>query len=122
MAIRLFRSKDFACSITLALAAEEQMPEGDGSHLFAVLKDRYPDQSARLNDVRNWLKHYKPNQPEIDIFGFDVELALMRAVSKFAATFGRMSPAMAEFDRRCIKKGYRSKRPLTDLRPPVLAP
>jgi hypothetical protein len=84
MAIRLFRSRDFACAITLALAAEEQLPDADAPYVFKQLKQKVPKEKAMFNLVRNWLKHHK-EPDEIDLYEFEVVIALMRATPKFTA-------------------------------------
>ena len=71
---------------------------------------------AEFNAVRNWLKHHIEPE-EIELFEFEVEVALMRAISKFASAYHEISEPMLEFDKRCIEKGYRTNRPLTDPRP-----
>lgn len=57
---RLFRDRQFACSIPLALSADGQLPEGDRPSVFAIVNDRAAAPGQNLNTVRNWLKHHRP--------------------------------------------------------------
>ncbi len=111
IAIRLFFDKEFASAITLALAAEEQMPNGERDYLFRILKERYPSVVDRFNEVRNWLKHFRPPE-EMEVYEFEVVLSIMRAVSKFTSVYREISAPMTDFDQYCVEKGYRTKQPL----------
>jgi hypothetical protein len=96
-AIRLSHEDEYESTITLALAAESQMPHVEVSYLYDVLKARVsPDEVEMFNDVRNWLKHIRPPD-QIEITNFDAALALVRAITKFKAVFKESSPMMNEF-------------------------
>ena len=43
--------------ITLALAAEEQLPETELPHVWSIVKEKKPAASRLFNETRNWLKH-----------------------------------------------------------------
>jgi hypothetical protein len=98
MAIRLFRERQFACSITLAMAADGQMPEGDEPSVSARIKGLATDKEQNFNTVANWLKHHRPPN-ELPIYELDAVLALMRATSKFRQAYRDWSPMMQAFDR-----------------------
>jgi hypothetical protein len=96
-AIRLFHEDEYESSITLALAAESQLPHVAKPYLYDVLKARVSaDEVDMFNDVKNWLKHIRPPD-EIEITDFEAAIALVRATSKFKAVFGESSPTMDDF-------------------------
>jgi hypothetical protein len=98
-AIGLFRTAEYACAITLSLAAEDQIPDTDAPHVFKLLKERAPALCKEFNRVRNWLKHYDPKEPEeMDIFEFEVVLAIVRATTKFVAAYQEISADIEAFD------------------------
>jgi hypothetical protein len=100
-----FEADDFECSVTLALAAESQLPEATGTYLIKVLKEKISSQTDFniLNDLRNWLKH--PKEPnERDISEFEVAVALVRAISKYFAAFNEETPEMRAFIEWCVLK------------------
>jgi hypothetical protein len=105
-AINLFHEEEYESAITLALAAESQLPDDVAKpYLYDVLKARVsPDEVGMFNDVRNWLKHLIPPD-EIQITNFDAALALVRAITKFKAVFGESSPTMDEFADWIRQKG-----------------
>jgi hypothetical protein len=105
-AIKLFHEEEYESTITLALAAESQLPHvDDAPYLYDVLKAQVsPDEIDIFNDVRNWLKHLIPPD-EIQITNFDAALALVRATTKFKAVFGESSPTMEEFADWIRRKG-----------------
>lgn len=104
-AIRLFHKSEFACSITLALAAEEQIEKVDAPYLQKIVQERNPDAARKFNDVRNWLKHHKPPE-EIDIFPFEVVIALIRATTKFFAAYAEETTAIEEFHQWAQENGF----------------
>lgn len=96
-AIGLFWAGQYACAITLSLAAEDQIPGTNEPHVFKLLKERAPAISKEFNQVRNWLKHY--NEPnEMDIFELEVVFAIVRATSKFVAAYQEFSVDIEAFD------------------------
>ncbi|BBO06579.1 hypothetical protein SG09_59290 [Bradyrhizobium ottawaense] len=104
-AIKLFHDDEYEATITLALAAESQMPHVEVPYLYERLKARVsPDEVDIFNDVRNWLKHLRPPD-EIEITNFDAALALVRAVTKFKAVFNESSHLMDEFADWIRQKG-----------------
>jgi hypothetical protein len=52
-AIALFRAGEYACAITLSLAAEDQIPDTDAPHIFKLLKERVPAIYKQFNQVRD---------------------------------------------------------------------
>ena len=105
-AIKLFHEEEYESTITLALAAESQLPNDVAKpYLYDVLKARVSTEEVDIfNDVRNWLKHLIPPD-EIDITDFDAAIALVRAATKFKAVFGESSPTMDEFADWIRQKG-----------------
>jgi hypothetical protein len=104
-AIKLFHEDEYEAAITLALAAESQMPHVDVPYLYERLKARVsPDEVDMFNDVRNWLKHLRPPD-EIEITNFDAAIALVRAMTKFKAVFNESSHPIDEFAEWIRQKG-----------------
>ena len=103
-AIRLLHEGQFTCSITLALAAEGQMPEGSEASVFRRMKELVPDKIDEFNKVRNWLKHDRPPDQEA-IYELEVIFAPLRATSKFWQTYRDTSVSMADFFRFWEKRG-----------------
>ncbi len=101
-AIAHYRKGDFECAITLASAAEGQIPEPNArkpSHLFGVLKDylnRTGEPTVDFNYMANWLKHGW-GLDETDIADPDVTFWLNRAISKYRAVYGSGTDEMASF-------------------------
>ena len=116
MAWRLMKESEFACAITLALAAEERLPDTDKPHVLKSLRQKAPQEMEMFNQVRNWLKHDKPPD-EIEIFEFEVALALMRAVSKFRAVYGQASAPMDAFVEWTREKGLLRPKDASALNP-----
>jgi hypothetical protein len=106
MAIRLLHERHFACSITLALAAEGQMPEGRDASVFRRIAELAPDKVDEFNKLRNWLKHNSPPDQHA-IYELEVSIALLRATSKFWQTYRDTSPSMLAFAQFWEKKGIK---------------
>jgi hypothetical protein len=106
-AIDLLRNGGFEASITLAHAAENQLPTPKGQHLFTKLKAAYEalpeaDKPSKhgLNDQANWLKHGEIGDRKRDEASITEDAAITyvtRAISKFVAVFGGMTPQMGAF-------------------------
>jgi hypothetical protein len=66
-AVQHFRAGELECAVTLALAAEEQLPHVDAPYLLAQLRAQVPaGETVRFNELRNWLKHYiQPDEIEM---------------------------------------------------------
>jgi hypothetical protein len=95
-AIQHFREGELECAITLAAAAEGQLPEPGATYLFATMKRAVPFSEFDHNLFINWLKH--PNEPDdITISGLEATLTLLRAISKFRAVYRHLSPEMKAF-------------------------
>lgn len=95
----------FECAVTLALAAEGQLPETDATTLWNALKRHRSDKEylSLINDLRDWLKHLKePDQR--DISEFEAVIALVRATTKYFATFNEETADMQAFIRWCVSK------------------
>jgi hypothetical protein len=91
------------CAVTLALAAEGQLPNSDKPYLYKVLKDQVANSEMPVFDkLRNWLKHCK--EDEMEFSDFEVAIALVRATSKYFATYSQSSPKMEAFVGWCQSK------------------
>lgn len=105
MAISAFFNQQYACSITLACAAEEMLPEPpEYPYLFKNMIEvaKSKDIAASnvinaINVIRNWLKHNK--EPDtLTITNFDAFHAVLRGVSKYYAYYSHQSDKMDEFE------------------------
>jgi len=87
--------------LALAAAAEGLLPPTDEPHLFSDLKEFIPPEEFKyldFNMVVNWLKHYKPEDP--DPFSFlESEAAnlILRAITKFIAVYHQSTKRMEAF-------------------------
>lgn len=97
-AIAHFRSGDFECAVTLALAAEGQLPETGSMDLYKAIKQHLPGKTEIdiLNDLRNWLKHPSGDNSR-EVSEFEIAIALLRATSRYFAMFKEKTTAMDEF-------------------------
>lgn len=104
-AIDHLNAGQFECAVTLALAAEDHLPRSDAPYLYKVLSDRVPEDEMKMfNVLRNWLKHHiEPD--EIEFSEFEVAVALIRATSKFFATYRKSSQKTEAFIAWCQAKG-----------------
>lgn len=112
-AIRHLRKGELECAITLALAAEGQLPDTDKPYLYKQLKQAAPDLALNgtFNAVRDWLKHFHQSKPdEIEIRLFDVAISVMRATTKFIAIYEKSHPEFQEFFEWCEVEGYKVKK------------
>lgn len=104
-AINLYTNYFFDAAITLALAAEDQLPDTTNPHAYSAIKAVSEDLAKTSNVLRNWLKHHK--QPEkIDVSQTDVVTAILRASSKYMAVYSSYTPEMDAFFDWCRKNGY----------------
>src|ERR1700730_9309004 len=100
-AIEHLSKREFECAITLAAAAEGLLPPTDEPHIFSGLKDYIPPEEFKyldFNKVVNWLKHYKPEDP--DPFSFpesEAVLLIQRAITKFIAVYYQSTKRMEAF-------------------------
>jgi hypothetical protein len=100
------KNEAFECAITLAASAEGLLPSTTERHLFQLLKNSPVARSDfDYNSVINWLKH--PVGPDDNaIPEFEVAIIIVRAISKFIATYRRGSPAMRSFVRWTFEQGH----------------
>jgi hypothetical protein len=112
-AIEHFHVRQYACSITLAGAAEDQIERTDDDHLWERLRQQVPEGAkvkswlAVFNETRNWLKHPAPQLAnERYIEEYDCVFMLLRAISKFSAHYVRTSEAMDTFTKWCKTHNY----------------
>jgi hypothetical protein len=111
-AIRLYHAGEWECAITLAGAAEGQLPEPTANHLFGKIRGRRPEEfknekewTTFLNETRDWLKHNHDQGPR-DIVDFEALIMLWRALTKFYENFGEETREMSEFLRWGQQQGY----------------
>lgn len=91
------------CAVTLALAAEDHMPRSEAVYLFNELYKRVPGEIGMFNELRNWLKHHiEPD--EFEFSDFEAAIAVVRATSKFFATYHKTSPKLEGFVDWCKSK------------------
>jgi hypothetical protein len=109
-AIAHLHSRDWECAITLAAAAEGQLPEPETqTHLFRVLKKREAkdDVDFELNRVIHWLKHPTPDEPDpIKISEFEVALTISRAIQKFVAVYKLSAREFEGFSTWAVERGH----------------
>ena len=98
MAIELFHRRQWPCSITLALAVETQLQSSAKPFVMSKLQSEFGAEFVdTLNEPRNRLKHTK-DRDTVTIFEMDALMAVLRAISKFTASYGAWSEDMAKFD------------------------
>jgi hypothetical protein len=109
-AIEHLMKGQYECAITLALAAEGQLPHTNSEmHLLNALQNEAPDLAANnaFNLQRNWLKHYNEYAPaEIELSELMAFASVMRAVSKFNAIYGELTAEMHAFGEWAREKKY----------------
>ena len=81
-AIEHLHKRELECAITLAGAAEGQLPETAKDYLFRLLKKVFSHDD--LNLVRDWLKH-QSGPENATITEFEAALMISRAIHKFVA-------------------------------------
>jgi hypothetical protein len=95
--------QDYECAITLAAAAEGMVPATGTPHFHQKVKEfaaSLPDDlegAKNPNDVIVWLKHgtYKGGKCETaTIDNSETPVIIWRAISKFFAVYGDLSPQM----------------------------
>jgi hypothetical protein len=109
-AIVHFHKGEFECAMTLAAAAEGQVPDSDKPYLFRILK-HVPD--LDLNAIINWLKHDRA-QEKATISEFEVVLTISRAIHKFVAAYRKSSREFEDFNKWAVENGH-MPRPLTEI-------
>jgi len=97
-AIEMFYRRNWGCAITLALAAETQIPNPETTFVTSKLRSVYGAEFIdRLNEPRNWLKH--PSGPDTaTLLEMDAFIAILRSISKFSSQYRAWSEPMAKFD------------------------
>jgi hypothetical protein len=95
-AIRHFINGDLECAITLAAAAEGQLPNTADPYLLKGLARVVPFAEFNHNMVINWLKHHiEPN--EVNIPRYEAIMVISRSISKFVAVYWEISRLMDLF-------------------------
>ena len=92
---------EYECAITLAAAAEGLLPPTGEPHLFRGLKESIPPEEFKyldFNKVVNWLKHYKPEDPDPFVFlESEAVMLIQRAITKFIAVYHQSTKLMEAF-------------------------
>lgn len=106
VAIQLLQISELESAITLAAAAEGMMPATETPHLFSKLKllaDGLPVSEPGAkgpNDYAVWLKHGEAVGKKFDravIAELEAIAMIARAVSKYSAVYGGITPQMGAF-------------------------
>ena len=108
-AIVHLHQKEFEAAMTLAAAAEGQIPEGAIDHLFRILRRWAPQDDFNL--FINWLKHSSGPDGAV-ISEFEVALTIARAIHKFVAIYKASCQEFEDFSQWAVAKGH-IPRPLT---------
>lgn len=93
-AISHYRAGEFECAITLSSAAEGQIPTPETpNHALGVLQQHSKSWTKKEKEIfnltANWLKHdMPPLKVDIAIDELIVKFWLVRAISKYRATYG----------------------------------
>ncbi len=102
-AIEHLHKNQLECAITLAAAAEGQLPETTIEYLFRLLRRLAPDDDFNL--VINWLKH--PSGPTgATISEFEATLTIARAIQKFVAVYRASCKEFEEFSEWAVAEGH----------------
>ena len=100
-AIQHLSKHEYECAITLAAAAEGLLRPTDEPHLFWGLKKYTPPDKFKyldFNSVVNWLKHYKPEDPDPFVFPEpEAAMLIQRAITKFIAVYHQSTKLMEAF-------------------------
>jgi hypothetical protein len=95
-AIRHFVRGGLECAVTLAAAAEGQLPDTTDPYLLKGLTGVAPFREFDHNLVINWLKHHvEPD--EVNIPTFEAIMVISRSISKFVAVYWEISRLMELF-------------------------
>lgn len=109
-AIEHLHRKDYECAITLAGAAEGQIPEKTTTHLFRLILKKFSSDEA--NAYIHWLKHQSgPNGAEIT--EQEVVITIVRAIQKYVGAYETNHPHFETFSEWCIANRY-TKKPLME--------
>jgi hypothetical protein len=108
-AIAHLNKGELECAITLAGAAEGQIPESIMESLFRLIQRKLP--GAEINKVRDWLKH-KSGPDTATISEFEAALMISSAIKKFVGAYGFSHPDFEKFSTWAVEKGH-LPRPLT---------
>lgn len=109
-AIVHLHKNEFECAITLAGAAEGQLPESAKEYMFRLLKRMMPGEDH--NAFINWLKH-STGPDKATISELEVVVAIARAIHKFVAVYEASCKEFEEFSVWAVANGHMPK-PLTE--------
>jgi hypothetical protein len=103
-AIDLFHQSKFDSAVTVAHAAQGMMPKTENPHfshkleaLAKALEAVGDERPTKPNDIANWLKHGHAEMKGAVITEVEAIAVIVRAISKYIATYGGLSPKMGEF-------------------------
>jgi hypothetical protein len=104
-----FHKREYEAAITLAGAAEGQIPEPTMTYLFRLLKRHMSSDEA--NAYIHWMKH-QSGADKASIPDFEVVLTISRAIHKFVGAYKASCDEFEEFSAWAVEKGH-IPRPLT---------
>lgn len=102
-AIAHLHKNELECAITLAAAAEGQLPETTVEHLFRLLRRMAPQDDFNL--VINWLKHSTGSE-KATISEFEAVLTIARAIQKFVAVYKASCAEFKQFSDWAVAHGH----------------
>ncbi len=109
-AIAHFHKGNFECAITLAGAAEGQVPSSDPLYLFKLIRQKFSGDET--NVYINWMKH-SSGPDAATITEQEVVVTIIRAIQKFVAAYEAGCNDFNDFSAWCIEHGY-TKQPLME--------
>jgi hypothetical protein len=105
-AIEHLHKGQLECAITLAAAAEGQLPETATEYLFRLLQRLKPQENFNL--FITWLKH--PTGPDkATIAEFEAVLVIARAIQKFVAVYEASCTEFNDFSAWAVAQGHLPK-------------
>ena len=105
-AIEHLHKGQLECAMTLAAAAEGQLPEATVEYLFRLLQRLKPQENFNL--FINWLKH--PTGPDkATISEFETVLVIARAIQKFVAVYEASCREFNDFSDWAVAQGHLPK-------------
>jgi hypothetical protein len=107
-AIEQAENGKLAAAITLAAAAEGSLPATDNDHLIKRINELGLFKKLDMNAIITWLKH-DTGQETAEILELEAHATIMRAISKFAATYNGVTQKMRAFLTKMEEGGYFAK-------------
>jgi len=102
-AIAHFHKGEYECAITLAGAAEGQVPSSDPLYFFKLIRRKFSGDETNL--YINWMKHGS-GPDTATISEQEVVVTIIRAIQKFVAAYEASCKEFNDFSDWCINNGY----------------